>query len=72
MSTAPSSEAAIEVMRVYALLGEKTIELAEWVRSLGYNATAHHPYGDEEMPGNLLSIPIAYRCKCQGLFLLVR
>ncbi|MGD2089929.1 MAG: reductive dehalogenase domain-containing protein [Candidatus Aminicenantes bacterium] len=61
IKTAPSLESAIEVMRVYVSLAEVTIKLAEWVRSLGYEATVQHPYGDENMHENLLLIPLAIR-----------
>ncbi len=42
---APSVYGAIESFRVYEELGEKTIELAEYLKGLGYKSEAHHPFG---------------------------
>jgi len=43
IKTAPDSPSGIEVRRVYWRLGEVTVKVAEFIRSLGYRATAHHP-----------------------------
>ncbi|MBI4286979.1 MAG: hypothetical protein HY671_00955, partial [Chloroflexi bacterium] len=45
MATTPSAESNIEVARVYYELGETTIRLAEYIRSLGHDAHSHHPLG---------------------------
>lgn len=55
MATAPSAESSIEVARVYYELGETIIRLAEYIRSLGYDAHSHHPLGG----GSVLLIPFA-------------
>jgi len=55
MATAPSPQAETEVARVYYELGEVTLKLAEYIRSLGYPAYAHHPLG----AGRLLQVPFA-------------
>jgi epoxyqueuosine reductase QueG len=51
----PGDDAAAEAARVYYELGEVTIRLAEYIRSLGYPAFSHHPLGG----GALLLIPCA-------------
>jgi len=53
----PSQESAIECLRVYHSLGETVIQLAEYVRSLGYACQVEHPVGDS----NLMHIPIALK-----------
>jgi ferredoxin len=55
--TVPSREAAIECMRIYYSLGKVVIELADFIRSLGYSCEVEHPVGDS----NLLHIPIALK-----------
>ncbi|MBI4287877.1 MAG: 4Fe-4S dicluster domain-containing protein [Chloroflexi bacterium] len=55
VNLAPSREAEEEYWRVYYELGEANIKLAEFIRSLGYPAFAHHPLG----MGRLLMIPFA-------------
>ncbi|MFX0187840.1 MAG: hypothetical protein ACFE8A_08900 [Candidatus Hodarchaeota archaeon] len=45
IKTAPSVLGAIEAFRVYKELGEKTIELTNYLKDLGYKAEAHHPFG---------------------------
>lgn len=55
--TVPSREAAIECMRIYYDLGETVIQLAEYIRSIGYGCNVEHPIGDS----NLLHIPIALK-----------
>jgi len=55
MATAPSPESSIEVARVYYELGETTLHLAEYIRSLGYDAHSHHPLGG----GGVLLVPLA-------------
>ena len=53
----PSRESAIECLRVYFTLGETVIQLAAYVRSLGYACTVEHPIGDSD----LLHIPIGLK-----------
>lgn len=52
-----SDESAIECMRVYFTLGELVIQLAEYVRSLGYPCKVEHPIGDSDV----LHIPLALK-----------
>jgi len=51
---APSVLCEIECFRVYYELGEITIEITEYLKSLGYKSEAHHPFG-----GKLLFPPHA-------------
>jgi ferredoxin len=51
IKTAPSAICEIEVFRVYKVLGEVTIELAEFLKSKGYKAEAHHPFGGKLLYG---------------------
>ena len=53
----PSRESAIECLRVYYTLGETVIQLAAYLRSLGYACTVEHPIGDSD----LLHIPIGLK-----------
>jgi epoxyqueuosine reductase QueG len=53
----PSDESAIECLRIYHSLGETVIQLAEFIRSLGYACTVEHPVGDS----NVLHIPIGLK-----------
>ena len=53
----PSRESAIECLRVYFTLGETVIQLADYIRSLGYACTIEHPIGDAD----LLHIPIGLK-----------
>jgi ferredoxin len=53
----PSSRSAIECLRVYFTLGETVIQLAAYIRSLGYACTIEHPIGDSD----LLHIPIGLK-----------
>jgi len=53
----PSHESAIESMRVYHSLGEIIIQLANYIRSLGYACKIEHPIGDSD----LLHIPIGLK-----------
>ena len=53
----PSRESAIECLRVYFTLGETVIQLADYIRSLGYACTVEHPIGDSDM----LHIPIGLK-----------
>ncbi len=53
----PSRESAIECMRVYYALGATVVQLAEFVRGLGYPCTVEHPIGDSD----LLHIPIGLK-----------
>ncbi|MFX1395333.1 MAG: hypothetical protein ACFFAH_17495, partial [Promethearchaeota archaeon] len=48
---APSVKCEIEVFRVYKVLGEKTIELTEYLKSQGYKSEAHHPFGGKLLFG---------------------
>ena len=42
---APSINCGVEAFRVYYELGEMTIQLTEYLKSLGYKSEAHHPFG---------------------------
>jgi epoxyqueuosine reductase QueG len=53
----PSRESAIECLRIYFTLGETVIQLAAYLRSLGYPCTVEHPVGDSD----LLHIPIGLK-----------
>ena len=53
----PSRESAIECLRVYYTLGETVIQLAAYIRSLGYACQVEHPIGDSD----LLHIPIGLK-----------
>ena len=53
----PSRESAIECLRVYFTLGETVIQLADYIRSLGWACTVEHPLGDSD----LLHIPIGLK-----------
>jgi epoxyqueuosine reductase len=53
----PSRESAVECLRVYFTLGESVIQLAAYIRSLGYPCTVEHPIGDSD----LLHIPIGLK-----------
>jgi epoxyqueuosine reductase QueG len=53
----PSRESAIECLRVYFTLGESVIQLAQYIRSLGYACRVEHPIGDSD----LLHIPIGLK-----------
>ena len=53
----PSRESAIECLRVYHSLGESIIQLAAYIRSIGYPCKIEHPIGDSD----LLHIPIGLK-----------
>lgn len=53
----PSHISAVECLRVYFTLGEVVIQLADYVRSLGYACTVEHPIGDSDV----LHIPLALK-----------
>lgn len=53
----PSNDSAIECLRIYFSLGEIVIQLAEYIRSLGYACTVEHPIGDSDV----LHIPLALK-----------
>jgi len=53
----PSKEAAIECLRIYYTLGETVIELANFIRSLGYDCKVEHPIGDSDV----LHVPIGLK-----------
>lgn len=53
----PSHASAVECLRVYFTLGETVIQLAAYIRSLGYACTVEHPIGDSD----LLHIPIGLK-----------
>jgi hypothetical protein len=48
---APSVVCEIEVFRVYKVLGDVTIELAEYLKEQGYKSEAHHPFGGKLLYG---------------------
>lgn len=45
IKTAPSVFCGLEAFRVYKELGDKTIELTNYLKEQGYKAEAHHPFG---------------------------
>lgn len=45
IKTAPSEHCGLEAFRVYYELGKITIQLTEYLKSLGYKSEAHHPFG---------------------------
>lgn len=51
IETAPSARCQIEVFRVYKVLGDITIELAEFLKVQGYKSEAHHPFGGKLLYG---------------------
>ncbi len=53
----PSHESAIECLRIYFSLGQIVIQLADYVRSLGYPCVVEHPIGDSDV----LHIPLALK-----------
>jgi len=53
----PSHESAVECLQIYYTLGEVVIQLAEYVRHLGYACTVEHPIGDSDV----LHIPLALK-----------
>jgi epoxyqueuosine reductase len=53
----PSHDSAVECLRIYFSLGEVVIQLAAYVRSLGYECTVEHPIGDSDV----LHVPLALK-----------
>lgn len=53
----PSHDSAVECLRVYFSLGEVVIQLADFIRSLGYPCTVEHPIGDSDV----LHVPLALK-----------
>ena len=53
----PSHDSAVECLRVYFSLGEVVIQLAAYIRSLGYACTVEHPIGDSDV----LHVPLALK-----------
>ena len=53
----PSTDAAIECMRIYETLGEVVISLANDIRGLGYQCTVEHPVGDSRV----MHVPLALK-----------
>lgn len=53
----PSHDSAVECLRIYFSLGEVVIQLADYIRSLGYPCTVEHPIGDSDV----LHIPLALK-----------
>jgi ferredoxin len=45
IDTAPEPPSGTEVLRIYWRLGAVAVKVAEFIRSLGYPAVAHHPRG---------------------------
>ena len=45
IKTAPDVQCGIEAFRVYQELGDKTIELTNYLKDQGYKSEAHHPFG---------------------------
>ena len=48
---APGAICEMEVFRVYKVLGDVTIELAEYMKEEGYKSEAHHPFGGKLLYG---------------------
>jgi epoxyqueuosine reductase len=59
ISQAPDIAAGVEVFRVYYELGETAIRLAEAVRGMGWQATAHHPVSDIGNGSRIFFVPTA-------------
>ncbi|MFN0174425.1 MAG: hypothetical protein ACKVU0_07260 [Saprospiraceae bacterium] len=53
----PSHDSAVECLRIYFSLGETVIQLADYIRSLGYACTVEHPIGDSDV----LHVPLALK-----------
>lgn len=53
----PSHDSAVECLRIYFSLGEVVIQLADYIRSLGYACTVEHPIGDSDV----LHVPLALK-----------
>jgi epoxyqueuosine reductase QueG len=53
----PSQASAIECLRVYFTLGETVIQLAAYIRSLGWACRVEHPIGDSD----ILHVPIGLK-----------
>jgi epoxyqueuosine reductase QueG len=53
----PSHNSAVECLRIYFTLGEVVIQLADYIRSLGYACTVEHPIGDSDV----LHVPLALK-----------
>ena len=51
IKTAPGAICQIEVFRVYKVLGDVAIELAEYLKEQGYKSKAHHPFGGKLLYG---------------------
>lgn len=51
IKTAPGAICQIEVFRVYKVLGDVAIELAEYLKEQGYKSEAHHPFGGKLLYG---------------------
>ena len=45
IKTAPSVHCGLESFRVYKELGEKVLELTNYLKEQGYKSEAHHPFG---------------------------
>jgi len=56
---APDPRAGVETMRVYYELGKTVIRLAEHMRSLGWEAIAHHPLSEAQSSRLLQYVPMA-------------
>jgi epoxyqueuosine reductase QueG len=54
IATAPDAPSGTEVLRVYWRLGAVAVKVAEFIRSLGYPAQAHHPRGSCGKPPTIL------------------
>lgn len=56
---APGIAAGVETFRVYYELGETVVRLADAVREMGWEATAHHPVSDMGVGTRMLFVPAA-------------
>jgi len=61
IARSPKHPSSIEVSRTYYELGNIAIELANYIRSLGYNAIVHHPRGFNGRVGAVFHKPVAQK-----------
>jgi epoxyqueuosine reductase QueG len=54
IDTAPEAVSGVEVLRIYWRLGAVMVKVAEFIRSMGYPARAHHPRGFVGRPPTIL------------------
>jgi ferredoxin len=59
IATAPDWPSGVEVLRGYWQLGRVIVKVAEFIRNLGYSATAHHPRSFVGQPPTILQTAAA-------------